>query len=77
MARYIHQLPFFRSIMTPIITMTPTNIASFVIYLNVDSRNALKIMSSVKKLFIYGTIYLVFFKYVKYLASESQINIQF
>ena len=63
--------------MTPIITMTPTNIASFVIYLNVDSRNALKIMSSVKKLFIYGTIYLVFFKYVKYLASESQINIQF
>ena len=63
--------------MTPIITMTPTNIASFVIYLNVDSRNALKIMSSVKKLFIYGTIYLVVFKYVKYLASESQINIQF
>ena len=63
--------------MTPIITMTPTNIASFVIYLNVDSRNALKIMSSVKKLFIYGTIYLVVFKYVKYFASESQINIQF
>ena len=63
--------------MTPIITMTPTNIASFVIYLNADSRNALEVTSSVKKLFIYGTIYLVFFKYVKYFASESQINIQF
>ena len=57
--------------------MTSFNIASVLTYLRSESRNALKIKCTVKNMSYMKKIIFYFSRFIKYFASETQIQTKF